>query len=630
VFVFLVAALLAYAVVAAGALPIGRRRKAGPPRSAAIAAAVVAAGLYGLLVWRVVDADFLESARNFQLLLGSLFGALVWLLPLADTLATRFGSTSSGEGGAAAPWWTRPSAMVALALVALPLVALIAPHGRLDLGFLRSVKTPFLEAQFVRNETQLRLQLESEPQGFFRVGRTGLGAPLDLARNELIYLHNRADRAAEERIAETALAFVVEVLQPVARCVYEVDRLYGVRQLLVDSLHVMGRGLARAVVIAARTDTPAEVRREGIMASLRYASGELDVRRERQLAALGIPDADREDAQPSPHPCARFDPASHEDFADDIVEIMGRPSVVHAATMFFLWAGNPGAALTMIRHLEQVAPRGDPAAQVDYPGLQHARGFAERWVADSGGDPRRYLDDWSRGVEQLEARRRGLLRARPDLLEGCAALSSEPVALTPAQLTSRLVDRPGADPLPKGCGADAARCDARLAYGYFTHQIARARNHIVYETAREIMTGRDFPDRSLVLERASAQIEALLEEVDAEDFDEGGCFIQQIVVFGDDGASRAAGGVASPPTIVPLTTVHPIGQHATALDSEGSLLLARAVVDGRVDPNEIDRAVTRFEQALRYGAISGLSPAVMATIRGHRDQALRATGAAVP
>ncbi len=628
-FVFLVAALLAYAVVAAGAPAIGGQRKAGPPRLAATTAALVAVGLYSLFVWRVVDLDFLESARNFQLLLGSLFGALVWSLPRADRLATRLGSTASGEGGAT-PWWTRPSAMVALALLALPLVALIAPHGRLDLGFLRSVKTPFLEAQFVRNETQLRLQLESEPQGFFRVGRTGLGTSLDLARNELIYLHSRADRAAEERIAETALAFVVEVLHPVARCVYQVDQLYGDRQLLVDSLHVMGRGLARAVVIAARTDTDAKVQRDGIMASPSYALGELDVRRERQLAALGIPDAAPEIAEPVSHPCARFDADSHRAFADDIVEIMGRPTVVHGATMFFLWAGNPSAALTMIRHLEQVAPRADPPAQVDYPGLQHVRGFAERWVADSGGDPRRYLDDWNRGVEQLEPRRRGLLRARPGLLEGCAALSSEPVELTPAQLTDRLVDRPAADPLPKACGADAALCDVRLAYGYFTHQIARSRNHIVYETAREIMTGREFPDRSLVLDRAGAQIEALLGEVGTDDFDEGGCFMQQVVVFGDDGASRVAEGAASPPTIVPLTTVNPARQRATALDSEGSLSLARAVVDGRVDPNEIDRAITSSERALRHGAISGLPPAVMATIRGHRDQVMRATGAAVP
>jgi hypothetical protein len=197
-------------------------------------------------------------------------------------------------------------------------------------------------------------------------------------------------------------------------------------------------------------------------------------------------------------------------------------------------------------------------------------------------------------------------------------------------LTDRLVDRPGADPLPKACGRDAALCDARLAYGYFTHQIARARNHIVYETAREIMTGRDFPDRSLVLDRASAQIEALLGEVAADGLDDGGCFMQQVVVFDDDGASKAVEGDDPPPTIVPLTTVHPVRQHAAALDSEGSLLLARAVADGRVDPTEIDRAVTSFEQALRYGAISGLPPAVMATIRGHRDQALRSTGAAVP
>ncbi len=109
-FVFLVAALLAYAVDAAGALPIGGQRKAGSPRLAATTA-LVAVGLYSLFVWRVVDLDFLESARNFQLLLGSLFGALVWSLPRADRLApasarpraARVGRRRGGPGRRR--WW---------------------------------------------------------------------------------------------------------------------------------------------------------------------------------------------------------------------------------------------------------------------------------------------------------------------------------------------------------------------------------------------------------------------------------------------------------------------------------------------------------------------------------------------
>jgi len=357
-------------------------------------------------------------------------------------------------------------------------------------------------------------------------------------------------------------------------------------------------------------------------------TGHLPCRATANLAValhLGIPAA----AGDASHPCAAFDAETHQPFTAELVEVMRQPSVVHAASMFFLWAGNPRAALTMIRHLEEATRPDAPHARLDYPGLQHVRGFAERWIADSNSDPNRYLDDWDRGVDQLEARIEGLRRAEPALLEGCGALSSDPVRLVPAQLSERLVNRPRNAPLPGPCGTDAALCDARLAYGYFTYQLFRARSHIVYETAREVMTGRAFPERSLALERASGHAERLLAEVEAARLGSGGCFAQQTVAFPALGAA-GPGDAELPTHVVALTTTRPEQLHATALDGDGSLRLARAVIDGRVDQGEADRAIASFDRALRLGAMSGLSADLMATIRDHRDQARRATGAAAP
>ena len=317
---FLIVSLAAYCAVwlsaplacrllrRAGVLPDQSTETQTPALWILAAPAVAAVAVYLALVGALTNWTFLESTHNLRVLLGSLFGLLLWQLVRGS--ADRCSPTDTARS-ADAPWWARPRSLAALALIALPLVAFIAPQGELDLGFLRSVKTPFVEAQFAQNETEMRFrfELESEPQGFFQVGLDGLGSPLHAARNELNYQRygRRFPDHSAIQAAEDAFGFIADVLQPVALCVHAVDRLYGDRELLVQSLHRIGAALARPVVISAAQWNDGSESREDFLADKVFTPSLTEVHTQAKLQLPALLGADLVTATPTAllHPCGQ-------------------------------------------------------------------------------------------------------------------------------------------------------------------------------------------------------------------------------------------------------------------------------------------------------------------------------------
>lgn len=258
---------LGWYLVASGAHALRPRRAIdGTVRRLAPLAALL---LLIALLFLMGDWSFLESARNMRLTFGAVFGWLIGALtsetgghslsrgPDAPAGLSDHAPAIISPGGEAAgkgPWWVRPSSLIVIAVIVLPLFAAIAPHGELDLGFLRSVKTQFLEAQFAQNEVEFRLELKNEPQGFFNLGADGMGDALHMARNEAI-LRNRivSDIYSPEYIAspDYAFLFITEVLQPAALCAHEIDLIYGDQEVLVSALRIIGTGLSRALALSA-------------------------------------------------------------------------------------------------------------------------------------------------------------------------------------------------------------------------------------------------------------------------------------------------------------------------------------------------------------------------------------------
>jgi hypothetical protein len=289
----------------------------------------------------------------------------------------------------------------------------------------------------------------------------------------------------------------------------------------------------------------------------------------------------------------------------DLREALRHPVVAHAASMFFLWSGNPKAALRVLEgHDHSAGGDFDP-----YPGLYHARGFARRWM-DGGADPTPYLLEWHRGIELLERRREKLA---PHVVSACPKGRPDVVHFQPEQITEVRTD--GEEGKFNGCIGRNAECQKQLAYGYFTVFAERMRNHIVYEAARNLMTNNDFDDREDILIMARSHGEKLREMVDTDGLNRNNCLTRQVIDY-----------PAAPP--YGITGEYFEHDYGVFMDSYGSILMAAALSDGRVDKDLVEEAIAAFKASLRFAAKTDSLGGLVGTFRDHRAQARRALGLA--
>lgn len=612
----------------------------------ACVALVVDAGWEWSLGW--------SSSDNFRITTGFVTGGLAWALMRQLAIGGGADANTRGWGPVNAP------VLLAAGLGLLWIWTLSAPYGEIDLAGVRTLKTPFLEAQFSRNETVRRLNLESEPQGFFRLRPDGLGDALHLARNEVVYQRwgqAKPDDAALDD-AERARRFLVEVLQPAARCTQLVDELYGDRKLLVDTLHVVGTALARAVVIAARPldgvpEGTADPRDAMVRTALEEPLGELRRRVTNLLPPTSSAASLHKVAGPADpglvrigtapgatrvamtaaadHPCAALVPEALAGFEDGLAEVVRHPSTVHASAMFLFWSGNPQAVLRMIENAAVDERRAHNGG--GHPRLHHLRGFAKRWSEAPDTNPRTYLAEWEAAIEDFEARLDALRERHPDLVEDCGHRSRRPVTLSLAQATGAPMAAEGegdadhAEAFPEDCAEDPMRCQVELAYGYFLFDTFKLRNHVVYESARELLTGRSLAGRERLVEAGRRHADLLKAWIDDDVLGAGGCLAQQRLAIAprERGDIRPAAGRAS--TLhVAVTTANPEHTYAVALDSYGNMLLAEAFYGTTVDHDLAEAANAAFGEALQRGAASDLGDRMLATFREHRREARRALG----
>lgn|GEM_PF-4607292 len=621
----------------------------GPP-AAHVLRGCLLVGVIVVFAW-LIDSQFLEAERNIRLFLGAVFGATIGGLAVARRrTGTRASSAPPAAMGVSdpgqaplgpddsiaappaaepappGPWWIRPSSLVPVALIALPLFALVAPRGEMDLSFIRSVKTPFVEAQFTKNEVEFRLDLESEPQGFFRLGPYGLGDAVHMARNEVIYRERFPDGAdlANGQVAPPAdaLRFITDVLQPMALCAYEVDQLYGDQEILFDNLRTVSTGLTRALKLSTKAlEDPnlppgrvEELAQHTLLVALRRIDGE----RRRLMPALDMLSDEESSCQGSFSQNLQdfLNPAAQETHAPPptLVAVMRNPAVVHAATMFYLWSGNPRAVLKILAAADAGTAALTRTSSMpwlsDYPALAFIRGYAKRWEGQWGSYV--YLAEWERAIDLFQARLDRLHQNAPAIRKACDHNQLPVFRHGRTEFPHPL----SAPPLPAACSPDsAADCNAQLAYGYYTFQLNIVRNHLIFETAREMMIHRSRQEKEPALYRALGHAERSAAFVEADGLRAGNCFTQQAVGPADGDAWHFV-----------VTTINPDHEYAALLDSLGSLIAAKALVINDGDKAVLEAAVKTLDESLEHAAMAGDQGPFLETIRDHRAKARQALG----
>lgn len=587
-------------------------------------------GLRGDLRRFGVDQDTITT-EGFRALIGMLFGLLFGYL-----LYRWSHPHPSPTGGGPAGAWTRDTAVLPVILAGAFAYALLAPRGELSFDFIRSLKIASIEAEFTQNHTDLRFEIESEPQGFFQVDRTGMGEALDMARAELFLRESLAPDAAETETFRAAFDFMRSVLQPVVLCAQQIDALYGDQEFLRGAFQAWGAALVRAIVLVQEGQTD-----EARLTLMRVPDG-LVRQRQRQMSVLEATSGSEKpyrvnlclrgaDAQSAGRWVGDPGAALGRYTPEELAVVLKEPATAHAASMFFLWSGNPRAADRLLGRVR--ASEGEDGLPV-YPGIPFVRGFTDRWLNTAATDVERYLDRWQTAIDSIETRLRLMASASPDQLGEIAGVA-EPVAIfgpvTGSETRSETKPEPGTkarsgtetEPeapgarLPiEGCEApEPAVCRARLAYGYYTYFLVKTRNHLVFEAARELMTGRNLPDRDRILELALRSAAALHRVVETNALRVGHGITQQMTLV-------AAGG-ESPDDAVKVTIDMPERFYALLLDSVGLIRLAKAVRDS--DDSEAEVAQEMFNQALTVGA-GLLGEGIERTIREHRSQARQALG----
>lgn len=600
-----------------------RERALGGPLGLAVRAtvvlALVAAVAAGLWNW-----EFFASSRNFRIVAGAVFGALVWLFarqlvlagPASDQ-ARAAHYAGAGEGLAAGGptaggrgLWN-PAVFLAVGLVVIWIWALVAPHGELDLAGVRAVKTPFIEAQFARNESDLRLdlELEREAEGFLTLGPAGLEHALFMPRAQVVYDRARTRMEGEAppgaRRSGDAFYLVAEVLQPVARCVHALKRRYGDRATIDGLLAPVASGWSRAILnarTAVDADDAAALQRleEALLGALGRFERAVDELLWPPTSPLGGP-AEALCRRRFADPLApRARPLS---FGRPTVTAVGAvepgswaavvldPAVVHATAVFHLWRGDPAAALRLV----DGAVGGDTDASLDY-----VRGFARRWQQREIGAPEVYLVPWARGIRTSEDRARTLRRWAAAMDPSCPASGHEPTTIAYGRLVSAPLVR------------ELSACELQTTAGYYAFRAQKLRMHLVYESARLLLTGRRFPERARTMARARAHARHLLRFVDADELRAEDAFMLQMASL--DGGARS----------VPLASASALHDYAFALDAVGAARLAAAFDDGDAEPEETEAAIVLFERALAYAAEANVGWRFDEEVRDRLEQARRA------
>jgi hypothetical protein len=591
-------------------------------RSRAAEIALISLVVVGIGVESRFDGWLLETEVGARSILGAMFGYLVAILAIGlsrpdNTRIVAKGADASPASGPVTestantdPWWVRSSSLIPLALLALLALALVAPRGELSFGYLRSVKTPVVEAQFVethsvRNQADLRLEIESEPQGFFVLDRRGLWEALAVANADVHYYHVIGEGSQapvdSQKMANEAREFISKVLQPAALCVKQVDGLYGDREILGDLLHGIGEGLARALIFCRETPPKPEKARSALTTTL---AGGMGVRSE-DLDVLDV-------TLGSGHHCAqsgfelsgeRYTPP-----AEGFCDLLLQPSVVYAASMFFLWSGNPQAAEKLL-----ACNGSDELRQSDHPAISHACGFTRRWL-DSGSDPAEYLGRWNKGIQELEQRLKRLEGSEEGAsIRRCKSHEMQVVELTAYNSGSNASTYMDFPELCNEMSLSGKQCSAGIAYGYYSFFAQKLRNHLVYESARELMKGRRIRHRERILEQARQHADRLETFAREQGLRCGHCFTRQKL--------RLKHGLFD------ATTSNPERDCALYLDAIGLLAFARGLElngkDNEAAGKAIEHSLKLFQRSLAEGE-GRLEYAIRSTILDHRSQARRA------
>lgn len=577
---------------------------------------VLVVALVATILGHVWEWEFFASSRNFRVLMGFVFGCLLWLFLRQVGAPNRALRTDAREGRETADGGLREDGdgrgwsvtrapkqltLLAAALVAVWLWALLAPHGELH-DVIRTVKTPIIEAHFAHNETDLRMELQLEPEarGFLVLGPGGLADTLYTARHEVLVQRARAAMgegdgpSANERAVN---AFdLVKVLQPVARCIDALNQRYHDRTATTALLHEVAAGWAGAIILARELAdaeaggaalAPIEMRLEQAIERFETAI------EDHLWVADQLRQADLSGRPPAEAIC-RTDFVARLEGVQGAAEVILHPAVVLATATFQFWAGDPEAAHWLIR---QAA---DGEHEDVYPRLLYLRGFAQRWRERPDRlKPDSYLADWARDIEIHEARAKAVRRL----------IGNRPCARPGHELAELAYDE--FLELP----ADAIdACELRYAAAYYAFRAQKERMALVYESARHLLTGREFPDRDDVLRRALKHGEALRDFVEKDALRADDAYMLQVLDI-DGRRLRPA-----------ITSSSAAQNYAFALDAYGAVRLAQAFYDGDAGEAETEPAIVAFNAALGYGAEAGAGWTFKREVHERLAQAQRAIG----
>jgi len=613
--------------------------------------AVLAVIVLILLLTNFATATPLFSAQNFRLVTGAVVGALLWvfvhrvLAPKRDEVAVHDdGAGARAERGGLpgyVPLLASPGLLIPVAIFLIWLWALVAPHGELDLSGVRSVKTPVLEAQLARNKAEFVVEIEQEPRNTFVLQRSGLGHVLFMAHNELIYLSALGADAHDGRTdgrlqrAKKAYQTITKILRPVARCIYQDKERYEETRQIEQILYDFGAHWRRSIIDAVKQDSSgqaAESRNlsakemwhlDSSLFELINAIKSLDVQVPRLSATAKLTKTVSEAAPRRMGtalrvrrtaddqsvvderggeipPCDQVqalvaDPVATARFWPDSSDVLRHPAVVHAASMFALWAGEPGTAVNLVRKAD------DGGGRETYPGLPYVQGFALRWYRGDDVAPGRYTEHFADGIRRMEH--------RADVLEQHAAEQAEDCS-HPGSLERRFSLN---EFLEFDDSEDLTPCAVALASGYYRFRVQHNRLHIVFQSARRLLAGTRFPQRDDVLERALGHAAKLKEFVEDDALRGHNAYMRQVLEFDDPDLP-----------VAPIASGRPDHHYALALDAYASVLLAKALRDGRAHVPETEAAIAAFDDALARAAAVGLGTNFVSEIRQKRDQAKRA------
>jgi hypothetical protein len=593
---------------------------------------------HDLAAW--YEAHQLWVERNwFRCFLGSVTG-------LAVAALIRRLSIGSARTPEATPgrWYESPTALLSLVILLLPLFAMVAPRGELPLDALQRVRTPFGEAEFARTKADLNFRLVQEPQIYFRMDRSGLSEALHMARAELHMLEGlngsptwtRNDENLRRlRDMRNAMRFIATVLQPMALCLVQVDDVYGDPRIIEAHVAAIGRALTQAAVFARNSVEADPIAMAAARNAIISMIDGLDAERRSHAALLDYTSGAKKSFTDNlcerrtgrwgyPRAALVAAPDGSGDYLSDdqLRRALLHPATVHNMASFFLWSGNFRAALELVR--------ADGARSLSpdfrrYPGAIFIRGFAERWLGAQGADPQIYLGQWQQALTLIDERIDELDEHLSPVIDSCreSRLDEHVVTIQATSLPldpSHYAEAARADRAPVSCGlanvtgddADPEGCMARLAFGYLNYFAGKLRNHIIHETAREVLADHTRPDIDALLDNASRHASDQQAFMQAGGLARGHCHTLQ----------RWHPSATLPGrNHVRVTTAEAERDHVLYKSSLGLLEMAWAVTEPEQD--HLVTAIAFFDETIRSSALA-MNDVVRQTTQRYRTQALDA------